>query len=113
MTLPQANPVPVATVVVDRRGEERPVEVRVQAWWLNIAVRAGRTFLQVFLALIGGAQIVPAAIPDSMAGFVLLPFAQQAAVAAQLALLAAVVATLQNLAEILSRLDVGAPELRG
>lgn len=113
MALPQANPIPINTVVVNREGVESPVVIKRQAWYTNVLVRAARTWLQVFLALMAGATVIPAAIPETMQGFVLMPVAQQALVAAQLAALSASISILQNLAEILTKLDARSPEFRG
>lgn len=77
-----------------------------------VAVRAVRTFLQVFVAaLIGTAAgpsvpIVSDALPPSQAG-------ERLTAALYLALLAALIAAAQNAAELLANLDASHPQIRG
>lgn len=109
----------VASTVIVARPENRPAEVmprlelKRQSWYVNVAVRAARTWLQVFTALMGAALVVPAVIPSELRGFVLMPIIDQMIIAAQFALLPTFMAVLQNLGELLGRLDVSHPEARG
>jgi hypothetical protein len=76
-----------------------------------VAVRAARTFLQVFVAALIGAAAGPSvpvvsdALPPSQAGERLLA-------AVYLAAIAALISAAQNAAELLGKLDSSHPELR-
>ncbi len=80
--------------------------------WQSVLVRAARTYLQslvAFLAVVGlGIEV--GAIDDAVR---LAPFAAKLILAAELAVAPTVVALLQNGLEVLRKLDVSHPELRG
>lgn len=104
------NPMtPPTAVAVDRPG---PARIQKMNPAVIVGVRVARTYLQVFVALMGAALAAPAVLPPEMRGWVLLPIASQAAVAAQLALLPAILCLIQNVLELLAKLDATAPEMR-
>lgn len=98
-------------VVVDRPGIEAPIVVPLP-WWQMVLVRTTRTYLQALVSFLGAAFLVPGVLPAAT-GLVLMPYGDRFLVAAQLAALPAVIAAVQNLLEVLAKLDTSAPQLRG
>lgn len=78
-----------------------------------MAIRALRTYVQTLAGLTFAFLIVPVApIVPGPATYVLAPIVGAFLVAAQYALLPAVAALLQNLVELLTKLDQSYPQMR-
>ena len=108
-----APPTPVVAVVVDRGDGPHPRVRPVLLGGLQVvAIRGFRTWLQGFLAFLG-ASFIPTAVPPDATGMVLAPYAGHILVAAQLALLPALVSVCQNALELTAKVDLTNPELRG
>jgi hypothetical protein len=87
------------------------VETRVLPWWKLVVVRALRTAIQTFLASMGVAMVGPV-VPGLSDLFGLSAFYEKALLAVVVAIIAAVFSALQNIWELLGKIDQSHPELR-
>lgn len=104
---------PVATIVAREPLAGETITIKKLPWWQVILVRVARTYFQTLAGLAAAFLVVPGA-PSPMGGnvYVLGPVAAALLIAAQYALMPAVLALLQNIVELLGKLDQRAPEWR-
>lgn len=108
----------VAKTVTIERDDIVRVEVQGQRWYTNVAVRAGRTFLQSFVAfasiLLVGSLVVDASNWEQWLELTfLLSLGKKTLVCFIVALVTAFWSAIQNLLELANRMDEKKPELRG
>lgn len=107
------------TIVIDRDiPANTAILIKPQKWYINILVRAGRTFLQSFVAL--GSILFAATLVVDVANYdqwlqtaFIISFGKKVLVCFVVALVTALWAVAQNLLEILTRLDETNPQMRG
>ena len=107
-----------ASTIVVARDDITRVEIKPQRWYVNIAVRAVRTFLQAFVGFgsilfVGMLVIDPTNYEQWLQLAFLLSFGKKVAACAVVALVIALWSVAQNLVELLTKMDVAKPELRG
>lgn len=99
-------------VAVDR-GVETPVDVKPVPWYEIVGVRTIRSYAQTLLGLSAIFMIIPTELPAPIQpSFVLGPIVARLIVALQWALVPAFIALLQNIVELLTKLDESFPRLR-
>lgn len=104
----------IKTVVTERKEttSERQlanVEVVSMPWWKIVLVRAGRVYLQ---GLLGFLTANMTGATEAVTGVPMGDFASKCAIAASLAVAPTVLSLIQNVIELLARMDQKSPQLR-